>query len=155
MNNPGQSCFRAESTGSLVEAELSSSAAATTNRAGRESGSREDSALSELRVEEGLASDSGNAAAARPRLPRATRVAVISFLFNWPSTGGGNMHTAGLVEFLGATGMKCATFYARFPGWDIGLVTDDGLNASEAIEFAESGWNIQTIGQRFRAVLDS
>jgi hypothetical protein len=28
------------------------------------------------------------------------RVAILSFLFNWPSTGGGNMHTAGLVEFL-------------------------------------------------------
>src|SRR5262249_48060408 len=29
------------------------------------------------------------------------RIAILSFLFNWPSTGGGNMHTAGLVEFLG------------------------------------------------------
>jgi tetratricopeptide (TPR) repeat protein len=29
------------------------------------------------------------------------RVAILSFLFNWPSTGGGNMHTAGLAQFLG------------------------------------------------------
>ncbi len=33
---------------------------------------------------------------------RPIRVAVLSFLFNWPSTGGGNMHTAGLVDFLGS-----------------------------------------------------
>ena len=29
------------------------------------------------------------------------RVAILSFLFNWPSTGGGNHHTAELAQFLG------------------------------------------------------
>ena len=38
------------------------------------------------------------------------RVAILSFLFNWPSTGGGNMHTAGLVEFLGVRRVRSAAF---------------------------------------------
>jgi hypothetical protein len=41
-----------------------------------------------------------------PRSNGPVRIAVISFLFNWPSTGGGNMHTAGLVEFLGRAGTR-------------------------------------------------
>ncbi len=58
--------------------------------------------------------------------PSPTRVAVISFLFNWPSTGGGNMHTAGLVEFLGRDGYEVRHFYARYPAWGIGRVGDEG-----------------------------
>jgi hypothetical protein len=80
---------------------------------------------------------------------------VISFLFNWPSTGGGNMHTAGLVEFLGRDGYEVRHFFARSPDRGIGRVTDDGLVASEAIEFAESEWNVQSIKERFRAAVDS
>ena len=53
------------------------------------------------------------------------RVAVLSFLFNWPSTGGGNMHTAGLVDFLGRDGYEVRHFYARYPGWGIGRVDGD------------------------------
>ena len=48
--------------------------------------------------------------------PRPIHVAVLSFLFNWPSTGGGNMHTAGLVEFLGRDGYDVRHFFARYPG---------------------------------------
>ena len=48
------------------------------------------------------------------RLEDAARVAVLSFLFNWPSTGGGNMHTAGLVDFLGPRRVSRAALFARF-----------------------------------------
>ena len=41
------------------------------------------------------------------------------------------------------------------PAWGIGRVTDDGLAASEAVEFAESDWDLRTIRQRFRAAVDS
>ena len=58
--------------------------------------------------------------------PSRIRVAVISFLFNWPSTGGGNMHTAGLVDFLGRDGYQVRHFYARYPAWGIGRVDGDG-----------------------------
>ena len=50
------------------------------------------------------------------------RVAVLSFLFNWPSTGGGNMHTAGLVEFLKRAGYEVRHYFARYPAWGIGRV---------------------------------
>jgi glycosyltransferase involved in cell wall biosynthesis len=95
--------------------------------------------------------------AAVPALPDSgpVRIAILSFLFNWPSTGGGNMHTAGLVDFLGRDGYEARHFYARFPGWGVGRVTDGGLVASEAIPFAESEWNVQVIRQRFRAAVDS
>ncbi len=85
----------------------------------------------------------------------APRVAVLSFLFNWPSTGGGNMHTAGLVDFLGRDGFEVRHFYARYPAWGIGRVTSEDLVASEAIEFAENEWNVARIRQRFRAAVDS
>jgi hypothetical protein len=88
-----------------------------------------------------------------PRGP--TRIAVLSFLFNWPSTGGGNMHTAGLVEFLGRAGYDVRHFYSRYPAWGIGRVTQDGLLASEALEFTQCDWNVATIRQRFRAAVDA
>ena len=65
------------------------------------------------------------------------------------------MHTAGLVDFLGRDGYEVRHFYARYPDWGIGRVDDDGLAASEAIEFAESEWNVATIRQRFRSAVDS
>ena len=52
------------------------------------------------------------------------RVAVLSLLFNWPSTGGGNMHTAGLVEFLGRDGFDVRHFYAQHEPWGIGRVSN-------------------------------
>ena len=83
------------------------------------------------------------------------RVAVLSLLFNWPSTGGGNMHTAGLVEFLGRAGYEVRHFYARYPAWGIGRVTDENALAGNAIEFTEHEWNVATIQRRFRRAVDS
>ena len=99
------------------------------------------------------------------------RVALLSFLFNWPSTGGGNMHTAGLVEFMARDGYEVRHYFARYPAWGIGAKgggrraegggstseesgsgtsTGDMLPHSQAIEFAESEWNVRAIRQRFR-----
>ena len=80
---------------------------------------------------EGAAVNNGESLRAFPSLPR---VAVISLLFNWPSTGGGNMHTAGLVEFLGRDGYDVRHFYARYPAWGIGRVEDDGYAVRAARE---------------------
>ncbi len=52
-------------------------------------------------------------------LRRPVRIAVLSFLFNWPSTGGGNMHTAGLVDFLGRDGYDVRHFLRDYPAWGI------------------------------------
>ncbi len=82
------------------------------------------------------------------------RVAVLSFLFNWPSTGGGNMHTAGLVEFLKRAGYDMRHFFARYPAWGIGRAAADGLVASEALEFDEPSWNVAEIQRRYRRAVD-
>ncbi len=108
---------------------------------------------SKLEVRNPNGEDGGEIAEARE--PGPVRVAVLSLLFNWPSTGGGNMHTAGLVEFLGRDGFDVRHFYAQYEPWGIGHVTRDGLVASEALAFAEAEWNVASIRERFRAAVDS
>ena len=94
-----------------------------------------------------------------PRPPRTpgspVRVAVLSFLFNWPSTGGGNHHTAELAKFLALSGYDVKHYFARFPGWGIGQVTDELISPSEAIEFDESTWNVADIQARFRGAVEA
>ena len=85
---------------------------------------------------------------------RRVRVAILSFLFNWPSTGGGNMHTAGLARFLARAGYDVRHYYARYPGWGIGHVTDELISPSEAITFDEAGWNVAEIHARYRGAVD-
>jgi len=57
---------------------------------------------------------------ATPALPRNAespiKVAILSLLFNWPSTGGGTVHTAEAGKFLGEAGYKVRHIYARYPG---------------------------------------
>jgi hypothetical protein len=42
------------------------------------------------------------------------RAAILSFLLNWPSTGGGNHHTAELAKFLALAGYEVKHFFARY-----------------------------------------
>ena len=90
----------------------------------------------------------------------AVRVAVLSFLFNWPSTGGGNMHTAGLVDFLGRDGYEVRHFVARYPGWGIGRVEGDGYlrgEYSETCGRADGGvgtGGVETLGREDGGVGD-
>ena len=83
------------------------------------------------------------------------RVAILSFLFNWPSTGGGNMHTAGLARFLGRAGFDVRHVFARFPDWRIGRVSDELLSPADVIEFDASGWNVAEIQARYRRAVDA
>ena len=89
------------------------------------------------------------------------------------------MHTAGLVDFLGRDGYEVRHFFARYPGWGLGRVHGDGylrggdsetfgrvdggvgdprrtggLVGSQAIEFAESEWNVAVIRVRFWAAAE-
>jgi len=41
------------------------------------------------------------------------KIAIVSFLYNWPSTGGGNIHTMELVQFLGRAGYEVQHFCVR------------------------------------------
>ncbi len=45
---------------------------------------------------------------------KKARIAIVSLLFNWPSTGGGIVHTAELATFLSKAGYEVRHFYAVF-----------------------------------------
>ncbi len=49
------------------------------------------------------------------RGPRESKVAICSFLFNWPSSGGGITHTYELIKFLGLAGYDVVHLYAVIP----------------------------------------
>ena len=83
------------------------------------------------------------------------RVAILSFLFNWPSTGGGNHHTAELARFLARAGYEVKHFFAEYPGWRIGRVTDELISPSEAIAFDDASWNVATIQAKFRQAVEA
>jgi len=83
------------------------------------------------------------------------KVAILSFLFNWPSTGGGNVHTYELALFLGKAGYDVRHFYAAFPPWGIGGVQKSLPYANEAIAFDESAWSASAIQARFRQAVDA
>ncbi len=85
----------------------------------------------------------------------ALRVAVLSLLFNWPSTGGGNHHTAELAHFLGRAGYEVKHLFACYPGWGIGRVTEELISPSEAIAFDDLSWNVAEIQARYRAAVDA
>jgi glycosyltransferase involved in cell wall biosynthesis len=95
-----------------------------------------------------------------PEIPRAAgtpsegRIAILSFLFNWPSTGGGIVHTYELAQFLGRAGFEVQHFSARFPPWGIGMVEGALPFASTPLEFEEAEWNREEVKARFRAAVD-
>lgn len=85
---------------------------------------------------------------------RPTRVAVVSLLFNWPSTGGGTVHTAETVRFLSQAGYDVRHFYAQYEPWGIGRVSENEIVGGEPIQFGEPDWTAPTIQQRFRERID-
>ncbi|MGP0067525.1 MAG: glycosyltransferase, partial [Isosphaeraceae bacterium] len=91
---------------------------------------------------------------APPHTRHPVKVAIVSLLFNWPSTGGGNMHTAGLARFLGRAGYEVRHIFARFPDWGIGRVTDELLGPAEVIEFDAPAWNVGEIQARYRRAVE-
>lgn len=85
---------------------------------------------------------------------RPVRVAVLSLLFNWPSTGGGNVHSAELTRFLADAGFAVKHLYARFGPWGIGRVTDPTPHPAQALDFAPTEWTAAGIVDRFRRAVD-
>jgi glycosyltransferase involved in cell wall biosynthesis len=85
-----------------------------------------------------------------PASARPIRVAILSFLFNWPSTGGGIVHTVELAKFLADAGYEVTHFYARHLTWGIGDVREQTLFPSKAIEFEARDWHAKNIQNRFR-----
>jgi glycosyltransferase involved in cell wall biosynthesis len=82
------------------------------------------------------------------------KVATLSFLFNWPSSGGGNVHTAELARLLARAGYTVHHFYPRYATWAIGNVADPPF-PSEGLDFTEPDWNVAGIQARFRQAVDA
>lgn len=82
------------------------------------------------------------------------KVAILSMLFNWPSTAGGIIHTSELAKFLSLNGVEVKHFSARFDPWDIGKVEGQPLHPVTSIEFSPAEWNQNGIRNRFRNQLD-
>jgi glycosyltransferase involved in cell wall biosynthesis len=81
------------------------------------------------------------------------RIAILSFLFNWPSTGGGTVHTYELARFLADAGFRVRHIYARFPAWELGNVQGKLPYDSEVLAFSEGDWNPPEIQARYRAAV--
>lgn len=94
---------------------------------------------------------------ARPRGDRArpTRVAILSLLFNWPSTGGGTIHTRELADFLTRDGYEVRHLYAVHAGSRLGLVTEPLPYDAQPLPFRDPEWTGPTIRNRFREALDA
>jgi glycosyltransferase involved in cell wall biosynthesis len=84
---------------------------------------------------------------------RRTRVAIVSLLFNWPSTGGGTVHTAEIGKFLSQTGYEVCHFVAEHSGWGVGRLAEPTLAPTEVLRFGNSDWSIPGIQSRFRSAL--
>ncbi|MBM3498560.1 MAG: glycosyltransferase, partial [Armatimonadetes bacterium] len=82
--------------------------------------------------------------------PAPRRIAVVSLLFNWPSMGGGNMDTAGLVRALGAAEHEVAHFYARIPAIGVGNVSHELGTPSHAVELGSSLPSRSQVEEAFR-----
>jgi glycosyltransferase involved in cell wall biosynthesis len=93
-------------------------------------------------------------AAPAPEPEGAGKVAIVSFLFNWPSSGGGNVHTAELARFLARAGYTVRHFHPRYAPWGVGNVTAAPF-PSEGLDFTEADWNLPTIQARFRQAVDA
>ncbi len=85
---------------------------------------------------------------------RPVKVAVLSFLFNWPSTGGGIIHTVELVRFLRLAGYEVELFYTEFEQWQIGNTDATCPVTGTAIRFDGGSWNPAEIRKRYRDKID-
>ena len=83
------------------------------------------------------------------------RIAIVSLLFNWPSTGGGIVHTAELAQFLSLDGYEVCHFFAVYEPWSVGNVTELLPYNSCAIQFDEQSWNRKGIYTAFRNAVDT
>ncbi len=81
---------------------------------------------------------------------RPLRIAIVSLLFNWPSTGGGTVHTYELAQFLERAGFPICHLFAQYADWQVGNVAGDYDIPHIAVSFTESEWNAPTIRSRFR-----
>lgn len=83
------------------------------------------------------------------------KVAIVSLLFNWPSTGGGTIHTAETGQFLQRAGYDVRHIYVQFEPWGLGQVVTPLAVPSEALRFEIPDWNASEIQRRVRKAVDA
>lgn len=88
------------------------------------------------------------------RSPARRKVAIVSFLFNWPSTGGGIVHTVELAAFLERAGYDVRLFGVRYEPWNIGQVDAGCPFPVEVIPFEPGEWSLEGIREKLRAAVD-
>lgn len=88
-----------------------------------------------------------------PSQSESVKVAILSLLFNWPSTGGGTVHTWELAECLQKDGYQVKHFYAVNESFGVGKVTEDLNYDSCPLQFSESEWNAAQIRYRFQSAV--
>jgi hypothetical protein len=94
-------------------------------------------------------------APSRGLAPGPVRVAILSLLFNWPSTGGGIVHTVELASFLANAGYEVRHFYPLRPDWGVGRVDAPLPIDSHALDFRDGPFDAPAIRDRFRRAVDS
>ncbi|GAB4159061.1 MAG: hypothetical protein Tsb009_36320 [Planctomycetaceae bacterium] len=85
----------------------------------------------------------------------SVRLAIVSFLFNWPSTGGGNIHTVELAEFLSRAGYEVRLFCPRYAPWMIGQVDRTCPFPVEKIPFSEAEWQLDRVLSKIKQSVDT
>ena len=88
-----------------------------------------------------------------PESDSPTRIAIVSFLFNWPSTGGGIVHTMELASFLARDGYEVMHFYACNPDWSVGNVAAPLPYPAMPLRFSGNHANLDEILESFRRAL--
>jgi glycosyltransferase involved in cell wall biosynthesis len=83
------------------------------------------------------------------------KVAILSLLFNWPSTGGGNVHTYELAWFLAQAGFDVRHIYAHNESWSVGKVEGELPYASERLSFDDASWTPENVKLGFRQAVDT
>ena len=82
------------------------------------------------------------------------KTAVVSFLFNWPTRGGGNTHTVGLVKTMRRAGFEVEHLYAHIPENGIGIVDEDPGTRPRAVDFSADEWRTRTVQHKFCAAVN-
>ena len=88
-------------------------------------------------------------------LESSIKIAILSFLLTWPSTGGGIDHTVELTNFLSKAGYRVRHFHARYDPWGIGRIDGNSPLTTTSIAFDEASWNAATIRERFRSAVNA
>ena len=85
-----------------------------------------------------------------PQIQKYHKIAIVSFLYNWPSTGGGNIHTTELLQFLSHADYEVQHFCVSYEPWQIGQIEPGSPIKSQVLDFTSDKWNAHTIRERIR-----